>query len=98
MDYVNSLLAQLQAYPMLSAAVAIFVALVRFGFVKLPVQIPLVSPTVQPEGDGHDPLRDRAAKAAVNQFNALVDDGDDADEAYSAVVRAIRAAEIKETK
>lgn len=100
MDQLNVLLDAVKAYPMLSAALAIVITLVRLGYLKLPVQIPLVSPAAPPESDGHDDLRARVSRNAVAKFDELLDSGDDndADDAYAAVTTAVRGAKTKEAK
>lgn len=83
------ILDQVKAYPMLSAAIGILITLIKLGILKIPVQIPLVSPA-KVEGDEHDPLRDRLEKAIVLKFDELVDSGEDADDAYGVLVKSVR--------
>lgn len=94
MDQLNVLLDAVKAYPMVSAAVAVVITLIRLGYIKLPVNVPVLSPTAAPEGDGHDDLRARVERVAVAKFDELIDEGEDADDAYGAVVKATRAARI----
>lgn len=103
MDQLNVLLDAVKAYPMLSAAIAVLVTLIRLGYIKLPVSVPVLTPTAAPEGDGHDDLRTRVEKVAVAKFDELLDEGEDADDAYGAVIKALRSAAVplpepKETK
>jgi hypothetical protein len=88
LEYVNALIATCGGNPVCVLIGVFAVTLIRLGVIKLPVNVPLLSPTA--ETDGHDSLRDRLSGKVVDRFSELLDAGHDADDAYTFLVNQVR--------